>query len=220
MNGQQENVHTSTEKVAAGASITEGLVGLGAVALAIIGLAHILPVLLASISTIARGAAFVFEAGTVGARFSALTPDFRGTTSSRSWSSWGTMTAGFLAGCAGIALGILALLGIDPMVLIPIAAIVFGAALVMDSGVRVRLSALECENAGYRGMSQDVAREAASASAGIQVMVGLGGITLGILAIIGISPLTLSLVALLGVGCAVLVAGSLISSKMLGVYGR
>jgi hypothetical protein len=114
--------------------------------------------------------------------------------------------------------GILALLGVDAVVLIPIAAIVYGIALIMDSGIRARLSALEIEHSGLSSVAQEVAREAASASSGIQVLVGLGGITLGILAIIGISPQVLSLVALLSIGSAVLVVGSLVSSRMMGIH--
>ncbi|MFZ0932329.1 MAG: hypothetical protein WAN11_27265 [Syntrophobacteraceae bacterium] len=218
MDGQHSDTIQTSERMAAGTSFIEGLVGLAAVALAIIGLAHIYPWLLASISTIALGAAFVFESGAIGARFSALAQDTQG--SETASSKWSGITAGFLAGCAGIALGILALLGVEQTVLIPVATIVFGAALIMDSGIRVRLSAMESERFSLQGVGREVAREAASASSGIQVLFGLGGITLGILAVIGISPQTLSLVALLGVGAAVLVVGSLVGGRMMSIYRR
>lgn len=54
-----------SERVAAGTAVVEGLTGLGAVALSIIGLANVLPMMLVAISTIALGAAFLFEAGAV-----------------------------------------------------------------------------------------------------------------------------------------------------------
>ena len=110
------------------------------------------------------------------------------------------MTVGFLAGCAGIALGVLSILGIVPHTLVPAAIIVYGAALVMDSGTRSSLSEMENEHFGVRGVTQEIARESASTLSGIQMLAGLGAITLGILAIIKIVPETLSLVGLLAVG--------------------
>lgn len=204
-------------KVAAGTSFIEGITGIGAVALSIIGLANIFPLVLASIATIALGAALLFEAGAVAARFSALmsVPGDTATTTSR----WGGMTSTFLAGAAGIALGILSLLGISPMVLIPIAAIVFGSALIMDSGVNARLAQLEASREAPE-LSDDVARESAMASSGIEVLVGLGAITLGVLALVGFNTLTLTLVALLSVGSAVLLSGSIIGGRMISVFKR
>ncbi|MDR3714192.1 MAG: hypothetical protein P4L51_15350 [Puia sp.] len=165
---------------------------------------------MASIATIALGAAFVFEAGDVGRRFSSLVTEEQ-TVRSGSWSAWGGMTVGFLGGCAGIALGVLSILGIVPHTLVPAAVIVYGAALVMDSGTKSSLSEMENEHFGVRGVPQEIARESASTLSGIQMLAGLGAITLGILAIIKIVPETLTLVGLLAVGAAVLMAGSLVS---------
>lgn len=206
MNGE----HSTVSRVAVGNTVAEAIVGLGSIAVAIIGLAHVYPWLLAAIATIALGAAFVFEAGDVGRRFSSLAAEDTTLTSE----TWGGMTAGFLSGCAGIALGVLAILGIVPHTLIPIAIIVYGATLVMDSGTHSSLSELENQRFGVRGFSQQIARESASALSGIQVLVGLGAVTLGILAIINIVPETLCLVALLAVGAAVLMSGSLVSRVM------
>ncbi|MDR3554000.1 MAG: hypothetical protein P4L55_04540 [Syntrophobacteraceae bacterium] len=210
MNGERGTVQTSKLAVGSGNTVAEAIVGLGALALAIIGLANIYPWLLASIATIALGAAFVFEAGDVGRRFSSLVTEEQ-TVRSGSWSAWGGMTVGFLGGCAGIALGVLSILGIVPHTLVPAAVIVYGAALVMDSGTKSSLSEMENEHFGVRGVPQEIARESASTLSGIQMLAGLGAITLGILAIIKIVPETLTLVGLLAVGAAVLMAGSLVS---------
>lgn len=206
------------EKVAAGTATIEGLTGLGAVALSIIGLANIYPMVLVAVSTIALGAALLFEAGSVAARFSALMAETKAPSGSYSTGRWGGMTTGFLGGAAGIALGILSLLGIAPMILVPIAAIVYGFALIMDSGVRTRLAALESQFSGLSGLSQEVARETATASSGIQLIVGLGAITLGILALVGISSLALSLVAMLIVSAAVLLSGSVAGGRMVSMF--
>lgn len=196
-----------------GSSVTEGFIGLSAVALAIIGLAHISPWVLASIATIALGAAFEFETGAVAARFSALEHQAQSLPSNRSWERWGGITVGFLTGCAGIALGILALLGIHPVVLIPVAVIAYGAALIMDSGVRLLLNGMEGKHPVFSGIGYG-----AAASSAFEALVGLGGITLGILSIIGLSPQSLSLVALLSVGAAMLVVGSFVGGRLRFLY--
>ncbi|MGC9194915.1 MAG: hypothetical protein ACP5IL_05595 [Syntrophobacteraceae bacterium] len=209
MNGQHETIQTS--RMPMGNTVAEALVGLGALAMAIMGLAEVYPWLLAAVSTIALGAAFVFEAGDVGRRFSMLARDDDQNAGSGISYSWGGMTAGFLAGCTGIAMGVLAILGVVPHTLIPVAIIVYGAALVMDSGTQASLSDLENEHFGVRGISQELARESASTLSGIKVLIGLGAVTLGILAIIKIVPQQLSLVALLAIGAGVLMTGSLVT---------
>jgi hypothetical protein len=70
---------------------------------------------------------------------------------------------------------------------------------------------------GY-DLSQQIAREAVSAAAGMQMFVGLGSITLGILALVGLAPLTLVLVAMLALGAAVLLSGAAIRSRMLPLF--
>ncbi len=207
MNGERG---TMQSRVAMGNTMAEAVVGLGAIAIAIIGLANVYPWLLAAVATIALGAAFVFEAGDVGRRFASLAAEDT-TGAPETSNAWGGMSAGFVSGCAGIALGILAILGIVPHTLIPVAIIVYGATLVMDSGTQSSLSEMESQRFGVRGFSQQIARESASALSSMQVLVGLGAVTLGILAIIGIVPETLSLVALLALAAAVLMAGSLVS---------
>ncbi len=210
-----------SEKVAAGTSFIEGITGLAAVALAIIALAGIFPYSLVAIATIVTGAAMVFEAGTISARFSYLMKETRAPVEEDySWSRWGGITSSFIAGAAGIVLGILALLRIYPMILVPVAVIGFGAGMVMDSGVRTRLSALECECFGLAGWRHDLAEESAAASSGIQVFIGLAAITMGILALVGIAPLILSLVGLLSVGSGVLIVGTVAGTKMMGVVRR
>jgi hypothetical protein len=115
------------------------------------------------------------------------------------------VTTEFAGGLAGIVLGILALIGLVPMVLIPCAVIVFGATFILSSGLTNRLSYIE----NY-SRSQQLSREAVEASSGVQVLVGMAGITLGILALIGFAPMVLSLVGIL----AIAVGGSLSSAAL------
>lgn len=193
--------------------------GLAAIALAIMGLAGIFPRVILSVSTIALGAALLFHSGVVAARFAALVTEASvSPASSEPWRRGG-MTIGFLAGASGIALGILALLNVAPMVLLPVAAILYGTALIMDSGLNARLSVLEAEQSAP-ALTRELARENASAAAGVQVLVGLGGITLGILALVSLPINTniLSLVAMLTIAAGFLLAGFLTGGRTFTVF--
>ena len=128
--------------------ITMGIVGIGAVATAIIGLANVLPQFLASITVIAVGVGLAFEGGAISARYAALISEGLETNDSI---RVGGITSLFLGGAAGITLGILALVGVQPITLIPIAAIVFGAAMILDSGTSERLSVLETRHSALVG---------------------------------------------------------------------
>ncbi len=74
--------------VASGSSIAEGLIGLGAVALAVIALANVFPVILLSIAVIAAGTALLFEAGTLSARYSRVRATGAGVTLRRGGRRW------------------------------------------------------------------------------------------------------------------------------------
>jgi hypothetical protein len=193
-------------KVAAatGTSIAEGIIGLGAVTLSIIALANVLPVFLLSIGIIATGTALLFEGGALSGRFARVATPEKGDQYMR---KTGT-TLLFIVGVAVIALGVLALIGVIPRFLIPIAIILLGIGLILDSSINARLTSLEV----LSGISlsppmtppvvhpHEMAREAGMFTVGIQGFVGLAVLALGVLSLIGVQPLTLSLVALMGVG--------------------
>jgi len=185
-------------KMAMGVSFAQLILGTGAAVLAIIGLAKVFPVILLSIATIIVGAGFLFEAGSIAERYSSVA----------SWTqAKGWMTVEFVAGTAGIAMGILALLHVVPMILVPIAAMILGIALVVDSGVSIRLNGLERAKSKAEGSHLEMARKAVSYTAGIQGLVGLFASALGLIALLGLNPVILSLIAVLGIGAANLVNG-------------
>lgn len=209
-------VSESSVKTAKASSMAEGIIGIGAVALAILGLINILPQLMAAIATIAVGVALAFEGGSISARYAALlTEDQSKKEKSTLWSG---VTSLFLAGVAGIAMGILALIGTIPNILIPISAIVFGTALILDSGANGRLSQLEARYSESFKASESVLKETARSSAGLQVLVGIAAIALGILALVGFSWLVLSLAAMLSIGVMNLITGTMISSRMATIF--
>ncbi|HEX8949631.1 MAG TPA: hypothetical protein VF790_11750 [Dissulfurispiraceae bacterium] len=202
----------------AAGTIAEGIAGIGAIVLSIIGLVNILPAIMLSIATIAVGAALFFEGGAVTARFSHLLTMEESRVDVKEFGIG--MTTEFLAGIAGMVLGILALIGILRMTLIPIAAIVFGASLLLGSGVSARLNSLWAVAAEDREAVREVTREAITASSGVQVLLGLSAIVLGILALIGFAPLALSLVAMLVLGLSDLLSGTSVMGRIMGISRR
>ena len=198
-----------------GESLAEGITGGAGVILAIIGLANILPSYMLPIAVIAIGSSFVFEGGAVATRFSKLLTE---ASKERSYvSGLGSgLTAEVIAGVTGIILGVLTLLNVaPPMSLMPVAAIVFGSTLIFSSSTSVRLDEMFISRMEVDAEFKEVAREAVSASSGVQLLFGISAITLGVLALVGIGQVILTLVALLGIGLSNLLNGVSISTRML-----
>lgn len=153
----------------------------------------------------------------ISAEYSKLLSHLSGTTADK-LELGGGMSVEVLTGAAGIILGILALLGLDPNTLVAIAIIAFGCGVVMGSGVISRLNSLKMELAGSAGTSHHkVAHEIVSAAMGTQILAGLAAVILGILSLIGFAPITLNFVAILVLGAASLLSGSAITGRMLGM---
>lgn len=214
--GEAVEIESSYGRVVAGGSMIEAIGCAAAIVLAIIGLSGILQPYMTAVAVIAIGASLLFEGGTVGARFSRLLATRAAGTFGYAGFGGG-MTAEFLAGAAGIILGLLALLGIAQAILPPVAVIVFGGALLIGSGPTARLSFMENAASGNYVEVREVAREAVCATSGAQVLTGLAAAILGILALVGFSAMILTLVALLCVGAAVVINGSAISGRILSL---
>jgi hypothetical protein len=221
--GTMSTVMTSEDRHAAefatGGSTAEIVGGIAAVVLTILGLAHVAPRFMLTIATIAIGAALVFEGASIAAEYATLLARTDDDTL-QTTEMGGGMTTEMAAGIAGIVLGLLALLGLAPMILTPVAVIVFGAAVAFGSGMVSRLNELKIEMSGAHAPAQRVAREAMGASAGTQVLIGLGGVVLGILALVGTVPMVLTLVALLSVGASVLLSGNAVSGWIVALVRR
>jgi hypothetical protein len=201
--------HESMARMAATGSGAEAIAGAGALVLAILGLAGIFPMVLASIAVIAAGAAFLFQGAAVAARHRRLALD----AGSGDIEIEAGMSAEILGGLAGITLGILALIGIETIPLLAISAIVFGGSLLFGSPAIYRASRAEREVP----ILDVIASETAAGAAGAQALIGIGAIALGILALIGLLPQTLVLVAVLSIGAAELLSGGALMSKMVGL---
>lgn len=178
------------------------------VILTIIGLSRGLPVWMTTLSTLILGAVFVVDGLGVMARNLRIVSQTGGTLEHVE-ASFG-VSPEFLAGCAGIILGILGLVGVYPVLLSGVALIGFGGALFFGGTPRLRFETVTLETT--KGM--EAGRSLLSRSASAHVMIGLAAIALGILAVYGIRPLVLTLAGQLCVGSAVLLSGSAVTSRM------
>lgn len=202
-----------TEGILAGGTLAVTIAGAGGVVLTILGLAGILPDALMAVSAIAIGGAFILSASSIAARFSSLIQTASEGAMETSELGMG-MTSEFIGGIAGVALGIISLVGTVPNVLLPIAAIVFGVTLLFGIGVQIRLNNLEMEVSKAHDMARKVAREAVYAASGVQTLLGLGAIALGIIGLIGISTVVVTLIAMLSVAAATLLSGTAVTARM------
>jgi hypothetical protein len=198
----------ATLRTLAGGSIVEAAGGAAALVLAILGLATVLPQTLASVATIAIGVALLAEGAAIAGRYARIVAQVE-MNRRKAVELGGGTSAEFVAGGAGIVLGLLALLNVVPVTLTAVAAIVFGAALLLGSGATSRLNAMVSGS-----KDGDTAGEMVHAASGAQVLVGLSSAVLGIIALVGIAPETLVLVALLSVGATIVLSGTALTARM------
>lgn len=198
------------------AGVVEGLGGAGAIVLSILALLGVLPRELAAVAAIGIGGGLLVGGGTIAARYSRFLArtqvDHAGEVIA------GGMVMESVCGVTCIVLGILSLLGMAPLILLPAAAIIFGAALLMASGAMARMNSLPIREPIETRDSHEMTRNLLYAASGSEVLVGIGAITLGILAITGFSPLTLVLVAFLSCGASILFSGTSMAGRMFGLF--
>jgi hypothetical protein len=188
--------------------MTEALGGTAAVVLAILGLLHISPVLLGSIATIVVGVSFLIAGGAMASRLGAPRVQTEKPAARETIGEGMAMEA--LTGAAGGVLGILALVGAGATTLLPVAAIVYGAGLLVGTGAAARLESL--------WVHEHAAEAWTEMAAGPGVLIALGGIVLGILGLADLSPIILSLAAMLSFGVAVLLSGTALAGRLLAVF--
>lgn len=198
---------------------SEALVGAGAIILAIIGLAGVQSFYMAAIACIAVGAALILEGAVLMAKHAEMVTDFDPTRSDRI-EAGGGVSAELLGGGAGIVLGILALVGIVPMILLSVALIAFGACLLIGATMTSHLRNFAMEPSTEHPALREVAHEATIAASGAQALVALAAVVLGILGLVHFVPLTLTLVGMLVLGAAIVLNGSAMTTWMLAAGRR
>ena len=121
-----------------------------------------------------------------------------------------------LASVGGVVLGILALIGVSPTTLQPVAAIVLGGALLMVGGSAARVESLTRSQVATSS-GHSALEHAPYVATGSDLLVGVGAVVLGILGLSGHDPQTLTLIAMLAMGTAVLLNGSTIAARLFGL---
>jgi len=195
-----------------GGGVVEAVGGIAAVVLAIIGLVGILRDPLAAIAIIVVGAAFLSQGAALATRLSEVLHE-----TMHSTEIGGGITTEFVGGAAGVILGVLALLGLASNVLMAVALISYGAALLLTSAETSVLNSIG-RTADER--MREILNTASRAAGGGQVLIGLAAVVLGILALAtqGTTQITLILVGVLCVGASILFSGTTSAWRLTALY--
>jgi hypothetical protein len=193
----------------AGGSALETLGGLTAVVLGVLGFSQ-RPIEMAACATIAIGFALLAQGVSIMARWRQTTQQIVGTRPDRDELVEGLSTEVF-GGIVGIVLGVVALAGVRPAVMLPVAAIVFGGSLLLGGAAQPDLVYLAPErNPRYARATFS----AIQASGGIMVLVGVAATVLGILGLLEVGPpLSFALVAMLSIGFSLVIAGGALTAR-------
>jgi hypothetical protein len=140
-------------------SVGEAIAAIVTIILTILALAHVVPEFLVAIATIVFGAALLLHGSATLAEYARVTIQ-AGTGSTTATLGDGGLSVLFLAGAAGVVLGILALLGISTHELTAIAVIAFGAALILSSSLAMRVQLLKMSAAKADERMQRLASDA------------------------------------------------------------
>ena len=175
--------------------------------------------MLTAIGVIAAGAAFLFQGAAIAARYKEAHAAAGGGMASGGELATGTTTE-LIGGIGCIVLGILALVGVVPVTLLGVSAIVFGGTLLLGSPAVYQIAEMGNPNSGDHQMGRQLATETTVGASGAQALIGIAAATLGILALVGLAPLTLVKVAVLCVGAGALLSGGAITSKMVAMLSR
>lgn len=223
--------------IEAGGSLVEAVGGLGVIVLSVLGLTGIAPEFLASIAGIVFGVALLAEGTAIASEFSML---FAKITNGPMGAVQlgGGMTIEITAGIATMVLGVLALVGLAPDVLLPALVIAAGGTLILTTGTLQRLNNLKMEVASVPEIAQRVAQATVSGAAAAQLLSGLATVVLGILALVAmqgaapasaavgaasampVSWLTLTLVGLLVLGASIMMSGGTLTGRFLQMFSH
>lgn len=176
----------------------EGIVGLSAAVLAILGLAGGYTDMLLSVATVVLGIAMIIEGRVVIGRFSSVMREIGEIQGFRT--TYGGMSIEVLAGIAGVTLGMLSLMGVNPTMLCSSAVIVSGAAVLFSASTIAMINSIIASGGSKNPILQSVAASMSATSSDVRVLVGIGALTLGILAVLKINPQTLALTGVLSLG--------------------
>jgi len=192
-------------------AVGEAVCGMATIVLAIIGLTDVEWTMIPAIATIIVGVALMFEGAATASRWARQSTLV-------ATESYAVMSTEFLGGVTGVILGVLAVLGTSPDVLVSVAVIVYGAALIVGSIASDRFHSLHtAAGTPHESLQFIPLQDITFAASGAQVLVGLAAGVLGIIALLGAASqsVTLSLVALLVVGAYIVMLSTELARRMM-----
>lgn len=219
-------------EVESGGAAAEAVGGLAVIVISILGLVGLAPEPLAAIAGIIFGVAILAQGSTIAAEYYSLYSRLSGGALG-TVELGGGMTVEVMAGGAAIVLGILALLGMAPEILLPALVITAGGSLILAAGAVQRLNNLKLTAAEPQGTAQRVMHVATSGAAAGQLLAGIAAIVLGIIALASMPTmgtavaasatatwLTLTLVGLLVLGTSVAMSGGSLAGRLFEMFNR
>ena len=184
-----------------------------AMVIAAVGLGGIRTYWMAGLALIGIGAAQLLEGQALGTKISGFS-EFAARPLGET--GVGMLTGRLPGGIAGIILGILAVSGVAPGILLPLGLIILGLVLALGAWAVVRLydfyTVKSCEKTERRAVALMIVRFAEI----VQILLGSVGVALGILGLAGIGtlPVMLTMAGLLCVGFSSLMNSTLFSARI------
>jgi len=179
-----------------------------------------MPDVLAPVGTTVFGVALLFESASTASRYQRLASIVPAREREQAQVGGG-VTVGVVGGAAGVALGVLALVGVEPAVMLPIAAMVHGASYVMSGGLHPALETwVERGEASLHATHSASQRErlthrAVATGAATRSLAGVAAAMLGILALAAVGPaVPVTLAARLTLGVAASIGALAFTARM------
>jgi hypothetical protein len=213
--------HETDERLATGGrTMSQGMFGgialvLGIVGLAILGSHHGAVFYLDAVAQISLGVALVVFGMALAMAYARLAAQTQGV-GGLGGTVTGTTGDMFLGGAAVI-LGVLAVLNVAPAVLVPVAVIVVGVGMILNSVAAVRATTLETDLIAERTPARRVSEELVFATASIRAVAGIAVGILGIIGLTGADAMVLTLAAAIVAGAAMLLASTSLSGRFVHV---
>ncbi len=211
-------IQPRTARILAGGGFAEAVGGAVAVILSIVALSGMYTALLLPIAAICIGFALLVEGAAIASRFRDLLQE----TGSRMelGELGGGLSAEFVGGVTGVVMGVLALIGVAPLTLMSVTAIIFGVATLLGAAATwaQRWPMVSARESDER--VRLLLRQAVSTASALEVLSGLAALLLGILGLTPIGTVSLPLAAFLIVGLAILLSGTIVGTKMSAAFQR
>ena len=220
-----------------GRTMSQGLLGAIALILGVVGLAiatsdKSVPMYLAAIAEIALGLSLIIVGVSLSGAYARLLA--RSETAAEAGGNLAGTTVDMFLGGAVIVLAVLAILRVASEVLIPVAVIVIGVGLMLNSVASIRLANIESSVAPQQSLARRVAEEMVFATSSVRAVAGVAVLVLGILGVMGAGAIAataaatavsglamdLALVAMIIAGAALLLNSTSLSGRIVGAMMR